>query len=206
MNVLQNWSVMTAIKTIASVLLLQGVLYFGSEKFQTSAHNVEREFDKKIPFAPAWVFVYVMWFPLIALCPLSLFMLDKRLFFIYMIAIVADIIISTAVYICYPTTFDRPMPPDTICGRFMKLVYTCSYKGVNCAPSMHCSQSYLIMTMAYLCQGMPLWLKCIFIIIPIGIVYATMATKQHTVIDVLTAIPTALVCALLGFISASIFL
>lgn len=204
-NTLQSMSMLSAIRVIAAVLLFQVVAYFGCEKLQSSPHNVEREIDKKIPFSPVWSFVYVMWFPMIAIVPLMLFVYNRTIFFIYIVSIIADIILSTAIYVIYPTTFNRPTPTDTFSGRFMKLIYFCSYKGINCMPSMHCSMCYLIIIMSCICPLMSLWMRFVFIIVATGVVYSTMATKQHTVIDVVTAIPTALVCIMLGY-SCSIIL
>lgn len=203
MNIVESRSMVTAICVTAGLLIFQALIYFGSEKVQSSPHDVRREFDQRIPFAPEWVYVYVLWFPLIAVFPLALFMYDQELYLVYLASILADIIFSVAIYLYYPTTFQRPQPPDTISGRALRLVYQCSYKGLNCMPSMHCSQCFIILTMAFFCSLMPIWMRLLFAAVSMGIVYATMAIKQHVVLDVLTALPTAFISMSMGFVFVS---
>lgn len=205
LDMIQDRTMFTAVVITAVLLAFQTFLYFGSEKIQYSPHDVQRGIDSRIPLAPAWVYVYVLWFPMIAFFPLTLFVFDKVMYLIYICSIAADVIISVTIYICYPTTFKRPEPPDTINGRALGLVYRYSYKGVNCMPSMHCSQCFIVMTVAVLCFSMPLGVKFIYIVISLGIVYATMATKQHVVIDVLTAVPAAFISLVAGIACLFIF-
>ena len=121
------------------ILGLQTLLYFGAEAFEGKPHNVAKKIDGHIPFVPAFVYIYVLWFPLILLFPLALFQADPMAYARYQTAIVADIALSLLCYLVYPTSFVRPEAPDTLSGRAMKLVFRGSYKGLNCAPSMHCS-------------------------------------------------------------------
>lgn len=184
------------------LLLCQSVLYFGCERYQKNFHNVERPIDKYIPFIPFTSLFYCMWFPLIALFPISLFYADSVMYYLYMRSMLCEIIISVFCYMIYPTTFERPVPPDTFWGRIMKLVYKGSYRGLNCAPSLHCSSCFLITYMACVCLGMPFLLRIIVITISTLIVVSTMTTKQHTIIDVITAVPVFAVSILVNMIGA----
>ena len=78
----------------------------------------------------------------------------------------------------------------------MAIVFKGSYRGVNCAPSLHCSSCYLIIFTALM--AMHNVTGIISIIVAVAIVISTMTTKQHTVIDVLSAIPMFVVCAFIG--------
>ena len=49
----------------AIFLAIQCVVYFGVEKFEGPPHDIYRKIDEKIPFQPAWVYIYILWFPLI---------------------------------------------------------------------------------------------------------------------------------------------
>lgn len=127
------------------ILGLQTLLYFGVEAFEGKPHNVAKKIDGHIPFVPAFVYIYVLWFPLILLFPLALFQADPMAYARYQTAIVLDIALSLFCYLVYPTSFARPEAPNTVSGRAMKLVFRGSYKGLNCAPSMHCSMCYLVL-------------------------------------------------------------
>jgi len=184
------------------LLLCQSVLYFGCERYQKNFHNVEIPIDKYIPFIPFTSLFYCMWFPLIALFPISLFYADSVMYYLYMRSMLCEIIISVFCYMIYPTTFERPVPPDTFWGRIMKLVYKGSYRGLNCAPSLHCSSCFLITYMACVCLGMPFLLRIIVVTISTLVVVSTMTTKQHTIIDVITAVPVFVVSILVNMIGA----
>ena len=111
------------------LLSFQTVLYFGCEFFQRSIHDVKHPVDDKIPFLPWTVLPYCLWFPLIAFYPFVVFRTDPY---------------SYCSYLIYPTSFQRPVPPAGFWGNFMKFVYRGSYRGLNCAPSLHCSSCFLV--------------------------------------------------------------
>ena len=185
---------------LAEILLLglQTLLYFGVETFEGKPHNVAKKIDGHIPFVPAFVYIYVLWFPLILLFPLALFRANPMAYARYQTAILLDIALSLVCYLVYPTSFARPKAPDTVSGRAMKLVFRGSYKGLNCAPSMHCSMCYLVLHFVGATPGLPFAVAAIAVPVALGIVVSTLFTKQHVVIDALTALPLAAVCILIG--------
>lgn len=176
------------------ILGLQTLLYFGVEAFEGKPHNVAKKIDGHIPFVPAFVYIYVLWFPLILLFPLALFQADPMAYARYQTAIVLDIALSLFCYLVYPTSFARPEAPNTVSGRAMKLVFRGSYKGLNCAPSMHCSMCYLIIVTAFLCPALSFGVRITAALLSFGIVLSTLYTKQHVLIDVLSALPLAAIC------------
>lgn len=185
---------------LAEILLLglQTLLYFGVEAFEGKPHNVAKKIDGHIPFVPAFVYIYVLWFPLILLFPLALFRANPMAYARYQTAILLDIALSLVCYLVYPTSFSRPEAPDTVSGRAMKLVFRGSYKGLNCAPSMHCSMCYLVLHFVGATPGLPPAVAAIAVPVALGIVISTLFTKQHVLIDALTALPLAAVCILIG--------
>ncbi|MBF1256060.1 MAG: phosphatase PAP2 family protein [Stomatobaculum longum] len=185
---------------LAEILLLglQTLLYFGVEAFEGKPHNVAKKIDGHIPFVPAFVYIYVLWFPLILLFPLALFRANPMAYARYQTAILLDIALSLVCYLVYPTSFARPEAPDTVSGRAMKLVFRGSYKGLNCAPSMHCSMCYLVLHFVGATPGLPPAVAAIAVPVALGIVISTLFTKQHVLIDALTALPLAAVCILIG--------
>ena len=180
------------------LLLIQVVLYFGVEIFEGKTHNVLTKVDDHLPFSPCWVYAYVLWFPLIAVFPIFAFHADTDSYAVYISAIIADILISTVIYYVWPTSFERPVPPDTFTGRFMKRVYKGSFRGVNCAPSMHCSMCYLIIIGSVICPGLPAAVRIVSIVISAAIVLSTMYTKQHAFVDAASALPLSVLCWYVG--------
>ena len=180
----------------AVLLVFQIIMYFGCEYFQSGFHDVKRDIDDKIPFVEWSVLVYVLWFPLIALFPIVLFYVNEEAYVFYITAMFMEVVLSVICYMIYPTTFKRPKPSDKLSGKLMAIVFKGSYRGVNCAPSLHCSSCYLIIFTALM--AMHNVAGIISIIVAVAIVISTMTTKQHTVIDVLSAIPMFVVCAFIG--------
>lgn len=184
---------------VQTILLgFQSLTYFGCEIFQKNIHNVKLPVDDKIPFLPWSVLFYCCWFPLIAVYPLVVYDRNPYCYSVYLFAIVMEIIISVICYMLYPTSFERPIPPDTFWGKFMKLLYHSSYKGLNCAPSLHCSSSFLIIWISCICPGMEMWIRAFTVAVAVLIIISTMTTKQHTVIDVVTAVPLFIICKIIG--------
>ena len=182
------------------LLALQTLLYFGCEFFQSKIHNVKRPVDDKIPFLPWTVLPYCFWFPMIAFYPLIVFRTDPCSYCGYLMTMVMEIVLSVVCYLIYPTSFQRPVPPDGFWGNFMKFVYHGSYRGLNCAPSLHCSSCFLVICVSFTCAGMSLWVRAFTVSIAIMIVLSTLTTKQHTLIDVLTAVPLFLISRILGIL------
>ena len=182
------------------LLSLQTLLYFGCEFFQSKIHDVKRPVDDKIPFLPWTVLPYCFWFPMIVFYPLIVFRTDPHSYCGYLTTMVMEIVLSIVCYLIYPTSFQRPVPPDGFWGKFMKFVYHSSYRGLNCAPSLHCSSCFLVICVSFTCAGMSLWVRGFTVSIAIMIVLSTLTTKQHTLIDVLTAVPLFLISRILGIL------
>ena len=172
------------------LLIFQGVSYFGCEIFQHHFHNVKCKCDDYIPFIPYTGLIYILWFPLIFLFPIVLGYYDHDIYHDYILAMILEIILSVICYLIYPTTFDRPKCDN----KLMNVIYKGSFRGVNCAPSLHCSSCYLVIYSAIKAISMPFYARIISIIVALGIVISTMTTKQHTITDVLTAIVLFMIC------------
>lgn len=187
---------------LVQVILLsfQILLYFGCEVFQTRIHDVKRPVDDKIPFLSWTVLPYCFWFPLIAVYPLVVFQTDPYSYYGYLATMVIEIVLSVVCYLIYPTSFQRPVPPAGFWGNFMKFIYHGSYRGLNCAPSLHCSSCFLVIWVSFTCEGMSLWIRLFTVSITVMIVLSTLTTKQHTLIDVLTAVPLFLISRILGIL------
>ncbi|MDY6076291.1 serine/threonine protein phosphatase [Mobiluncus sp.] len=183
----------------AVILVIQIILYFGSERFQHVFHNPQRRLDQHIPRIPAFVYPYVLWFPLIVIFPIGLYYFSPGNWVALQIAWIFCVVISVIAYLAYPTTFQREKLGQGRTERVLALVYKTSYRGVNCAPSLHCSTSMMIAFVAVVTNQMPWWLRVISVLVSLAIILATQFTKQHVLLDLLTAIPVAAVSLSIGF-------
>lgn len=189
----------------AGMMLFHLVLYFGSQYLEGEPHTVGGALDRRIPFRPGWIYIYCSWFVLLFGVPLLLFIVSPELCIKYILAHSIDQLLSNAIYLIYPTTFERPEPPKAgLTGFVMRAVYGANHRFLNCAPSVHCSVSFLFAFAALAAPMLPLWLRLLIVVWSLAIVLSTMFVKQHMVIDAVTALPTAVVCWLLaGLVNVS---
>lgn len=191
-----SWKV---IGFILAVIVFQIIAYFGVELIEGEPHNVKRKIDDRVPLIPWTGIIYSTWFPLIGFAPLVLYYGDFQVFRIYIIAWIIDIILSSAAYLIYPTSFERP----PVKSGLIKAIYKVSFKQINCAPSLHCSVSYLIIIGCIAAEGISPALAAFFIADSIGICITTLTTKQHVLIDVISAVPFAVLSWIIAFQLAS---
>ena len=183
----------------AVILAVQIFFYFGCELLQHDHKDVSRAIDDRIPMVPGFAFAYLLWFPLIALFPLFLFFVSEKDYAVYQLSIIVSIITSTVIYVLFPTTMERQLPENSSLKWLIKLIYTFSFKGTNCSPSLHCAQCYLIFTSACLCGAFSAGAMILIFIITAAIVVSTVLIKQHALIDVMTAVPLAAFCYAAGW-------
>ena len=183
------------------ILSAQAILYFGCEIFQHDHKDVKRSIDDRIPLIPAAAFAYVSWFPLIALFPIVLYHLSPFEYAVYQMSIILSDLASTAIYLAYPTTFERPALSDhggSFAEKLLRVIYRGDFKGSNCSPSLHCIQSFIIMMAAFCCPALHGAVGALVICICLAIVAATLLTKQHVLTDVVTAMPAAVMAYAAG--------
>lgn len=196
------------IQPIAMQLLLlavQGVLYTGVQYFRHEYHDMAKTIDSKIPMVRQAILVYILWYPLIAIYPLYLYTCSQIAYMQYMFGIAFDIVLSIVIYLIYPTSFNRPpAPTGGLSGQIFKLIRFGNYRGLNCTPSMHCSMCFIIILSALSCYGVGVAVKSLICVLSCMIIASTVLTKQHVVIDLITAVPLAFVCVLCGTVAEHI--
>lgn len=197
---------MTRLIIIEIIILgAQIVFYFGCELLQHDHKDVKRAIDDRIPLIPGFAFVYLLWFPLIALFPLFIFSVSGKDYVVYQLSIIVSIITSTIIYLLFPTRIERQVPEDSRLNRLMRLIYTCDFKGSNCSPSLHCTQCYIVEVSACMCGMISAGGLVFVIVLCSAIVVSTVLIKQHMLIDVVTAIPLAAFSYTAGWLLANHF-
>lgn len=185
----------------AVLLAFQGVTYTAIQKFERPVHDVALPIDQKIPFVSQTVYIYGLWYPLIAVFPILLYFASPHMYSQYIASILIDIGISLLVYAVYPTSFKRPQPKtEKPSDKIIGWLYTKgNYKGKNCMPSMHCSMCFIVIVFALCCGDMLVWIRILTCLLAIMIVISTVLTKQHVMVDMVAAVPLAAVCCSLSF-------
>lgn len=181
---------------ILTVVLIafQSLCYFVSKFFGDNPNLIRGVIDNKIPFNMWFIIPYCVWYLLIFLIPYYLYKKDKNIFIKYIISYLFCTVIANIIFIVYPTYVDRPVVTGTsILELITRIVFWVDTPAQNCFPSLHCAVSMLFILYMFECKKCPLYLKILTLIISILIMIATLCTKQHVFIDLVSGDVLAIV-------------
>ncbi len=164
-------------------------------------HFVHCALDDIIPFNEFFVIPYIFWFAYIVLAIVYTLLYDIDTYRKTMNFIMVTYTIAILCYFTYPTAQNlRPLmfERDNIFTRFMTSFYAFD-TNTNVCPSIHVFGSFAS-TFAFLhANGIKRGIKIAAIIINILITLSTVFLKQHSVIDVIVAIPICAIAYVLCF-------
>lgn len=180
--------------SIVLPLLLYGILYiFVFAVLEGIDH--EQYFmpyfkiDHMIPFIPAFVVPYILWFAWIPLACIILLLYDEDMFIrtrrLLIIGMTAFLIISAV----FPTKLDlRPdtLPDSGIFCQLLNVIYSAD-TSTNVFPSIHVYNTCAIWHAVYASNNGILgkrWFNIGTTILSVLIILSTMFIKQHSIIDV----------------------
>ncbi|TCZ77870.1 hypothetical protein E0485_10260 [Paenibacillus albiflavus] len=144
--------------------------------------------DRQIPFLPAFIIPYIVWYPFIALTLLFIFLKDVRVYFKTLLALCLGLLVSYVFYYYFQTTVPRPKVGEGgILNYLVQFIYAHDLP-YNCFPSIHVLTSYLMMKGARVLKR---WGRLTVQFIGIMIIASTLFVKQHVLADVGMAIIVA---------------
>lgn len=181
-----------------------GLMFFFVERvYQPAAYiDMHCRLDDMIPFCEYFLFPYLYWFVyLIGTIAYTLFF-DVPTFKKMMRFVIVTYTFTLVIYLIFPTcqnlrpeTFVR----DNFLTRFMKYFYSFD-TNTNVCPSLHVIGSFAAMFALWETPRFkaPGW-RAVTVISAVLICLSTMFVKQHSALDVMTALPVCLVGYLLCF-------
>ena len=192
----------------AHVKLLAGwigyfILYFLTENLipLEKCHVVHCWLDDVIPFNEYFFIPYTFWFALVAGSLLWFFLYDIPNFKNLSKFIIVTQVVAMAVYIIWPSRQDlRPevFPRDNFFTHLAAFIYAFDTPTGVC-PSLHVAYSVGIASTRAKRRESP-WVWKIFVIIAAIIIsIATAFVKQHSVVDIVCAIPVCLLAEWIVF-------
>jgi len=144
--------------------------------------------DRQIPFLPAFIIPYIVWYPFIALTLLFIFLKDVRVYFKTLLALCLGLLVSYVFYYYFQTTVPRPQVGERgILNYLVQFIYRHDLP-YNCFPSIHVLTSYLMMKGA---KVFKCWARLMVQFIGMMIIASTLFVKQHVLADVGMAIIVA---------------
>ena len=166
-----------------------------------SCYPVRCLLDDWIPFCEIFVIPYVFWYLLIIGTLLYFLLYDVDSFKKLQIYFMICQIISTVIFISFPTRQDlRPaaFPRDNIFSRLVGVLYAADTNTGVC-PSLHVALSIGIASVCRkansVSQGWKLFICVTAVLICLSVVFI----KQHSAVDIVAAIPVCAVAELLVF-------
>lgn len=195
------------IKRLRGILLF-GIFYlvtfFFIESRNVSIHIIHTKFDDYIPFCEYFIIPYVIWYLYVAGTVLYLGLTDKsgKEYYRFIINMALGMIIFVIVSFLYPNGQDlRPVfASDNIFKWLVNMLYTIDTP-TNILPSLHVYAS--VACDIALCKNLqfkkhPSW-RWVSHILTILIILSTIFLKQHSIIDIITALFFNLVLYLLVY-------
>lgn len=183
--------------------LLYFLLYFLTENLIPAeiCTPVHCPLDDMIPFCEWFIIPYVSWYPLIAISLLYFLLYDVDNFRTLQTFFILTQIIAMAIYILFPNRQDlRPevFPRDNFLTQIIGMIYAVD-TNTGVTPSLHVVYSLGIAS-AWMHEksASTLW-KVFIVLLAVLICISVVFVKQHSVIDVFTAIPLYIIGAFLVY-------
>ena len=173
------------------------VLYFLTENLipPEKCTPIHCWLDDVIPFNELFLIPYVFWYALVFGSLLFYLLFDIESFKRLQTFIMITQAIAMTCYILFPNRQDlRPevFLRDNFLTRFMAFIYSFDTSTGVC-PSLHVAYSIGIASVWLKDRAAPVWWKVFVVIATVLISIATAFVKQHSVLDILAALP---LCAL----------
>ncbi|WP_340399402.1 phosphatase PAP2 family protein [Paenibacillus sp. FSL H8-0079] len=145
-------------------------------------YSLATSLDSMIPFVPAFIIPYVLWYPFITGALIVLAFKDKRTYFQTLIALCSGLVISYIFFALFQTAIERPniQGEKGILFTMVDYIYR-NDQPYNCFPSIHVLTSYLILRGTRVFGG-AIW--AITSTLSILIMMSTVLVKQHVVVDI----------------------
>ncbi len=157
--------------------------------------------DDHIPFCEIFVIPYMFWFVYLVGMHIYTLLYDIPSFKRMMRFIILTYSVTILIYFVFPTCQElRPIEfeRDNVLTKFMVEFYQFD-TNTNVCPSIHVTGSLAVMFTAFHCKRLNPLQKVGFGITAILICMSTVFLKQHSVLDVLAALPICLIAYLFCF-------
>ena len=184
---------------------LFGLVFWFLERFSpiTEYHPVYCALDEYIPFLEIFLLPYLFWFVFLIGMHIYTAIYDVASFRYLMRFVIISYTVTTVIYILFPTCQEfRPevFPRDNTLTRFIDWFYEFDTH-TNVCPSLHVIGSAAVACAAWNARRLNTagW-RIAFWIAAVLISISTVFMRQHSVVDVLAAVP---VCVLAAWLSRS---
>lgn len=187
------WLPLYYVIPLALVLTINNTVYYLPQVFCADWYhwNMELWIDRQIPVIPAFVSVYFFFF-IFAVGNYILFahLGKKRAYQMVLTDIISKLVCGICFFVI-PTTNVRPVNYGSgFWSSALGFLYQID-PPVNLFPSIHCLVSWICFIGVRSSKKLPLWYRIVTCILALLICFSTLATRQHVIADVFSAIALA---------------
>lgn len=171
------------------------IAYFLTENLipEEACHVIHCRLDDVIPFREEFVLAYCIWYVLTAGSLLYFLLYDVERFKQLQTFIIITQVVAVILYIVYPSRQElRPevFPRDNVFTAVIGWIYAFDTPTGVC-PSLHVAYSMGIASVWLKDKDVPRWWRAGVLALVILICLSTLFIKQHSVVDLLVAIPVS---------------
>ena len=179
------------------------VMYFITENLipPERCHVMHCALDDLIPFNESFLIFYVGWYFLVLGSVLYYLLYDAEQFSRLQTYIIITQVVAMAIYVIWPSRQDmRPavFPRENALTALMAFIYSFDTSTGVC-PSLHVAYSLGILSVGLKDRALPVWVKALLTFFVVMVCVAVCFVKQHSVLDVLAALPVCLLAEYLTF-------
>jgi hypothetical protein len=147
-------------------------------------HDLTTALDLAIPFSAPWIAVYYLAFISWPVSCVWILSESKARGYRFAAAYILNLLISAAIFLCFPCTMERPQVTGTdLFSLWVRFTYFMD-NPVNLFPSLHVAFSYFCWRGTLGCRRIPLWYKWFNFVFLLLVCCSIIFVKQHVVWDI----------------------
>ncbi len=178
----------------AALLVLLYSLYFLTQHIPLSYHTVHVPLDDCIPFMPAFILAYILWYFYVPGLLLYTSFCEREIFLRQMAVLLPGMALGIATFVLFPTQIDfRPdAAGEGLALALCRLIYA-NDRPVNVLPSLHCFETLAVYLPLMQNRRGHRTLCAVCGVLAALICLSTVFVRQHSVVDLAAGILLALV-------------
>ncbi|UVI32889.1 phosphatase PAP2 family protein [Paenibacillus spongiae] len=167
------------------------IFYMVLNHGETTVRSLMTGLDEWIPFIPAFIIPYIIWYPFIFGMLIYFSMKDRNVYYRTLLTLCLGLITCYIIYFFYQTTVERPLvTEDGLLHKLVMLIYQTD-QPYNCFPSIHVLTSYLMLKGMSDCAFGSRVFRFGVIVTSWSIIVSTLFVKQHVWLDIAGGIVVA---------------
>lgn len=186
LNKIKEWDINTIDLIWFLLFPIANINYILAANIAKVGKSMEISLDNNIPFNALFIIPYIYWYFFMIIGLIYILYKNRIEYGKVFIAIISGLCCCYIVYYIFPTQINRPFVDNSnILNKLVNVIYN-KDKPLNCFPSIHVLNTYLIMRYTKY-----LYNKKFFYytqIVGVIIILSTLFIKQHFVLDIIASI------------------